>query len=192
MGDDPRMCVQVLGAGQYNGQFVVFDTRQGSTPVDATPIEKSHRHGSFPFDCPFSMHVHLQTSRISHCILAATRELLQCNFRMQVLTHPCSQHVSIRQCSADPFMHLASPGRLKLLNSRYPWHWLLAKPGFRIQIQMYIEKTTFCTAQGPDMSFCVAEDRMPACRVDLMCSLAHLSLCTPDDNCATILWYLKL
>lgn len=47
-----RMCVQVLGAGQYNGQFAVFDMRQGSNAVDATPIEKSHRHAS---------HVHLCT-----------------------------------------------------------------------------------------------------------------------------------
>jgi hypothetical protein len=46
------MCVQVLGAGQYNGQFAVFDTRQGSNAVDATPIVKSHRHAS---------HVHLWT-----------------------------------------------------------------------------------------------------------------------------------
>ena len=33
----------MLGAGQYNGQFAVFDTRQGAAPVDATPIEHSHR-----------------------------------------------------------------------------------------------------------------------------------------------------
>ncbi|CAL8464794.1 g4329 [Coccomyxa elongata] len=34
---------QVLGGGQINGQFVVFDMRRGSADVDATPIEKSHR-----------------------------------------------------------------------------------------------------------------------------------------------------
>jgi hypothetical protein len=34
---------QVLGAGQYNGQFAIFDVRQGAAPVDATPIEHSHR-----------------------------------------------------------------------------------------------------------------------------------------------------
>lgn len=40
------MCTQVLGGGQYNGQYVVFDTRHGSAAVDATPIEKSHRCAS--------------------------------------------------------------------------------------------------------------------------------------------------
>jgi hypothetical protein len=34
---------QVVGAGQYNGQFVIFDMRQGSAPADATPIDRSHR-----------------------------------------------------------------------------------------------------------------------------------------------------
>ena len=37
---------QVLGAGQYNGQFAVFDVRQGADAVDATPIERSHRYPS--------------------------------------------------------------------------------------------------------------------------------------------------
>lgn len=36
----------MLGGGQYNGQFVVFDMRHGSAAVDATPIEKSHRCAS--------------------------------------------------------------------------------------------------------------------------------------------------
>lgn len=42
------MELQVLGAGQYNGQFAVFDTRQGAAPVDATPIEHSHRCAGSP------------------------------------------------------------------------------------------------------------------------------------------------
>lgn len=33
----------MLGAGQYNGQFTFFDLRKGSGPVDATPVERSHR-----------------------------------------------------------------------------------------------------------------------------------------------------
>ena len=33
----------LVGAGQYNGQFVYFDVRKGSTPVEASPIERSHR-----------------------------------------------------------------------------------------------------------------------------------------------------
>ena len=33
----------LVGAGQYNGQFAYFDMRKGSTPVDASPIEHSHR-----------------------------------------------------------------------------------------------------------------------------------------------------
>jgi dynein intermediate chain 2 len=35
--------VNVLLAGQYNGQIAVFDTRKGSRPVEVSPIEKSHR-----------------------------------------------------------------------------------------------------------------------------------------------------
>lgn len=34
----------LVGAGQYNGQFVYFDTRKGSSPVDSTPIDISHRY----------------------------------------------------------------------------------------------------------------------------------------------------
>jgi len=33
----------LVGAGQYNGQFAYFDMRKGSTPVEASPIEHSHR-----------------------------------------------------------------------------------------------------------------------------------------------------
>ena len=36
---DPNL----VGAGQYNGQLTVFDTRKGSSPVDSTPIDISHR-----------------------------------------------------------------------------------------------------------------------------------------------------
>ena len=34
----------LVGAGQYNGQFAYFDMRKGSTPVEASPIEHSHRY----------------------------------------------------------------------------------------------------------------------------------------------------
>lgn len=34
----------IVGAGQYNGQFVFFDVRKGSSAVDSTPIEHSHRN----------------------------------------------------------------------------------------------------------------------------------------------------
>ncbi|WIA16722.1 hypothetical protein OEZ85_013376 [Tetradesmus obliquus] len=33
----------VVGAGQYNGQFTCFDTRKGSSPVDSTPMDICHR-----------------------------------------------------------------------------------------------------------------------------------------------------
>lgn len=33
----------LIGAGQYNGQFAVFDTRKGPAPVETTPIDISHR-----------------------------------------------------------------------------------------------------------------------------------------------------
>jgi dynein intermediate chain 2 len=33
----------LVGAGQYNGQFAVFDTRKGSGPADATPMDVCHR-----------------------------------------------------------------------------------------------------------------------------------------------------
>ena len=37
--------INLLGVGQYNGQFAYFDVRKGSNPVDSTPIEHSHRCG---------------------------------------------------------------------------------------------------------------------------------------------------
>jgi dynein intermediate chain 2 len=33
----------LVGAGQYNGQFSYFDRRKGSTPVDMTPMDVCHR-----------------------------------------------------------------------------------------------------------------------------------------------------
>lgn len=33
----------IIGAGQYNGQFGFFDVRKGSGVVDSTPVEHSHR-----------------------------------------------------------------------------------------------------------------------------------------------------
>eukprot|EP00878_Enallax_costatus_P034623 GHUV01038402.1.p1 GENE.GHUV01038402.1~~GHUV01038402.1.p1 ORF type:complete len:415 (+),score=109.91 GHUV01038402.1:392-1636(+) len=39
----------LVGAGQYNGQFVYFDTRKGSSPVDSTPIDISHRDPVYDF-----------------------------------------------------------------------------------------------------------------------------------------------
>ncbi len=42
----------MLGAGHCNGQFGIFDTRRGHSPIDATPMERSHRcaqHGTACF-----------------------------------------------------------------------------------------------------------------------------------------------
>lgn len=36
---DPNL----VGAGQYNGQYTYFDTRKGPTPVQATPMDICHR-----------------------------------------------------------------------------------------------------------------------------------------------------
>mmetsp|Transcript_4806 Transcript_4806/g.8358 ORF Transcript_4806/g.8358 Transcript_4806/m.8358 type:complete len:557 (+) Transcript_4806:181-1851(+) len=33
----------IIGAGQYNGQFTVYDMRKGSSPTETTPIDISHR-----------------------------------------------------------------------------------------------------------------------------------------------------
>lgn len=33
----------IVGAGQYNGQFTCFDTRKDSSPVDSTPMDICHR-----------------------------------------------------------------------------------------------------------------------------------------------------
>ncbi len=33
----------LVGSGQYNGQFVLFDTRRGSAPAEATPMDVCHR-----------------------------------------------------------------------------------------------------------------------------------------------------
>ena len=33
----------IVGGGQYNGQFAYFDLRKGAGAVDATPVEHSHR-----------------------------------------------------------------------------------------------------------------------------------------------------
>jgi hypothetical protein len=35
----------LVGAGQFNGQFSYFDTRKGTAPVDATPMDVCHRSG---------------------------------------------------------------------------------------------------------------------------------------------------
>lgn len=35
----------LIGAGQYNGQFAVFDVRKGAAPVEATPMDICHRWG---------------------------------------------------------------------------------------------------------------------------------------------------
>ena len=40
----------LVGAGQYNGQFAYFDMRKGSTPVEASPIEHSHRYAAWVFN----------------------------------------------------------------------------------------------------------------------------------------------
>lgn len=37
----------VIGAGQYNGQFSLFDTRKGPAPVETTPIDICHRSAGF-------------------------------------------------------------------------------------------------------------------------------------------------
>lgn len=42
---DPNL----VGAGQYNGQFAYFDTRKGTAAVDATPIDISHRDPVYDF-----------------------------------------------------------------------------------------------------------------------------------------------
>lgn len=53
--------VNLIGAGQCNGQFSVFDTRKGAAPVESTPIDISHRcaafvmHAAPPCCC---LHVH--------------------------------------------------------------------------------------------------------------------------------------
>ncbi|KAF8065447.1 ODA6 [Scenedesmus sp. PABB004] len=39
----------LLGGGQYNGQFAVFDTRKGAAPVDVTPMDVSHTDPIFDF-----------------------------------------------------------------------------------------------------------------------------------------------
>lgn len=33
----------LVGAGQYNGQFAFFDTRKGTAPAGATPMDVCHR-----------------------------------------------------------------------------------------------------------------------------------------------------
>lgn len=61
------MCMQLLGGGQYNGQFVVFDMRKGSAAVDATPIEKSHRCCTVHFLSTFGWwHVTKRASDAAH------------------------------------------------------------------------------------------------------------------------------
>lgn len=39
----------LIGAGQYNGQFTYFDTRKGPAPVDSSPVEHSHRDPVYDF-----------------------------------------------------------------------------------------------------------------------------------------------
>ncbi|PNH11272.1 Dynein, intermediate chain, flagellar outer arm [Tetrabaena socialis] len=39
----------IIGAGQYNGQMAYFDVRKGNGPVEATPIDFSHRDPVYDF-----------------------------------------------------------------------------------------------------------------------------------------------
>lgn len=39
----------IIGAGQYNGQLAYFDSRKGGGPVDASPIDTSHRDPIYDF-----------------------------------------------------------------------------------------------------------------------------------------------
>eukprot|EP00775_Hariotina_reticulata_P002074 gene2074-2393_t len=39
----------LVGAGQYNGQFSYFDTRKGTGPVDSTPMDICHRDPVYDF-----------------------------------------------------------------------------------------------------------------------------------------------
>lgn len=41
----------LVGAGQYNGQFAYFDVRKGSTAVEVSPIEHSHRYAHQAASC---------------------------------------------------------------------------------------------------------------------------------------------
>jgi len=50
--------MQVLGAGQLNGQFAVFDTRRGVHAVDSTLAERSHRQISH---CLMLMYCHVES-----------------------------------------------------------------------------------------------------------------------------------
>jgi dynein intermediate chain 2 len=42
----------LVGAGQYNGQFCYFDTRKGAAPVDSTPVDIGHRCGGLAEGSP--------------------------------------------------------------------------------------------------------------------------------------------
>lgn len=52
----------LVGAGQYNGQFAYFDMRKGSTPVEASPIEHSHRSANMIRQLKLHACMHPQTS----------------------------------------------------------------------------------------------------------------------------------
>lgn len=59
----------LVGAGQYNGQMAYFDVRKGNGPVDATPIDVSHRDPVYDF-------AWLQSKTGSECMTVSTDGLV--------------------------------------------------------------------------------------------------------------------
>jgi dynein intermediate chain 2, axonemal len=55
----------IIGAGQYNGQVTYFDVRKGSAPVDASPVDVSHRDPVYDF-------AWLQSKTGSECMSVST------------------------------------------------------------------------------------------------------------------------
>jgi dynein intermediate chain 2 len=56
----------IVGAGQYNGQFTCFDTRKGISPVDSTPMDICHRWVATTCCCCLSMFDPCSTSLVKH------------------------------------------------------------------------------------------------------------------------------
>ena len=89
----------LLGAGQYNGQFAFFDVRKGSQPVESTAIEHSHR---------------------CCCLLDSTRAQASASCGRQLLLSRCSQ-LARRQL-------VSSAAQICLVLNTAHHHQMLAMP----------------------------------------------------------------
>lgn len=87
----------IIGAGQYNGQFTFYDLRKGSSAVDATPIDVSHRDPVY--DMVGTSSIDISLTLVSPPPLPGSIQCLVCQLRGAgcpactiLSTHLCTTH----------------------------------------------------------------------------------------------------